>query len=199
MYKPVILLKKKKITKFQIREILKKKDLILSKLATSNHIRSQALIQTNLWADDLLARCSVLLSKPLHASPQGCLSGGLPARLVRSIDLCAHPIRVKRALIDPHGKSDLPYPCWLPLGPPHRRVGGRRRIAKRGRNGKYGMSGADPVGNNGMAGTDGKDGRERTSMAQTDMGARMAVADTRMWARTFRAGIGMWVQTLRQV
>jgi hypothetical protein len=122
---------------------------------------------------------------------QGCLWGGPPTRLIRSIDLCAHPVRVKRALTDGHGKSDLPCPRWLPPGPPCRRASGRRRVAGRGRNGAYRMSGTDPVGNNGKASADGKDGRVRTPMAQTGIWARTEVAGTGMWARTFRAGTRM--------
>jgi hypothetical protein len=87
----------------------------------------------------------------------GCLWGGPPARLIRPIDLHTRPVRVKLALTDGHGKSDLPCPHWLPLGPPRRRASGRICVAGRGRNGMYGMSGADPVGDNGKASADGKD------------------------------------------
>jgi hypothetical protein len=117
----------------------------------------------------------------------------------RPIDLRARPVRVKRALTDGHGKSDLPCPRWLPPGPPRRRISGRRCVAGRGRNGVYGMSGTDLVGDNGKAGTDGKDGRVRTPMAQMGIWARMAAAGTGMWARTFWAGTGMWARTLRRV
>jgi hypothetical protein len=41
-----------------------------------------------------------------------------PVRLVRPIDLHARLVRVKRALTNHHGKSDLPCPRWLPHGPP---------------------------------------------------------------------------------
>jgi hypothetical protein len=94
-----------------------------------------------------------------------------PARSVRPIDLRARSVRVKRALTGGHGKSDLPCPRWLPPGPPRRRGSGRRRVAGRGCNGAYGMSGADPVADNGKAGTDGKDGRARTPIAQTALWA----------------------------
>jgi hypothetical protein len=57
----------------------------------------------------------------------------------------------------------------------------------RGRNGAYGMSGADLVGDNGKAGADGKDGRARTRIAQTVLWARTEAAGTGMWARTFWA------------
>jgi hypothetical protein len=73
------------------------------------------------------------------------------ARPIRPIDLRARLVRVKRALTDRHGKSDLPCPCWLPPGPPPNSASGR------GRNGAYLMSGVDPVGDNGKAGADGKD------------------------------------------
>jgi hypothetical protein len=96
---------------------------------------------------------------------QGCLWGGPPARPVRPIDLRARLVRVKRALTSGHGKSDLPCPRWLPRGPPHRRGSGRRCVAGRGRNGAYGMLGADPVGDNGKVGADRKDGRARTRIA----------------------------------
>jgi hypothetical protein len=118
---------------------------------------------------------------------QGCLWGGPPARSVRSIDLRARLVRVKRALTGGHGKSDLPCPRWLPRGPPRRRGSGHRRVAGRGRNGAYGMSGADPVGDNGKVGADGKDGRARSPIAQTVLWARMEAAGMGMWARTFRA------------
>jgi hypothetical protein len=121
------------------------------------------------------------------------------ARLVCPIDLRARPVRVKRALTGGHGKSDLPCLRWLPPGPQHRRGSRRRRVAGRGRNGAYGMSGADPVGDNRKAGADGKDGWARTPMAQTGLWARTEAAGTGMWARTFRAGIGMWAQMLRRV
>jgi hypothetical protein len=52
------------------------------------------------------------------ADRQGCLWGGPPARPVRPIDLRARLVRVKRALTNHHGKSDLPCPRWLPHGPP---------------------------------------------------------------------------------
>jgi hypothetical protein len=68
----------------------------------------------------------------------------------------ACPVRVKWALTDCHGKSDLPCPRWLPPGPP------RHHAGRRGRNGAYGMSGADPMGDNGKASVDGKDGWART-------------------------------------
>jgi hypothetical protein len=93
--------------------------------------------------------------------------GRPPACPVRPIDLCARPVRVKRALTGGHGKSDLPCLRWLPRGPPRRRGSGRRCVAGRGCNGAYGTSGADPVGDNGKAGPDGKDGRERAPIAQT--------------------------------
>ena len=102
--------------------------------------------------------------------------------------LMGRPIRVKRTLTDPHGKHDLPCPRLLPPGPPHHRVGRRRRLVGRGRKGAHGMSGADPMGDNRTAGADGTDGRARTE-----------VADTGMWARTFRVGTGMWARTLRRV
>jgi hypothetical protein len=82
---------------------------------------------------------------------QGCLWGGLLARPICPIDLRARLVRVKRALTDRHGKSDLPCPRWLPPGPPRHWASGR------GRNGAYLMSSADPVGDNGKAGVDGKD------------------------------------------
>jgi hypothetical protein len=63
----------------------------------------------------------------------------------------------------------------------------RVRDIGRGHNGAYGMSGADPVGDNGKAGADGKDGRARTPIAQTVLWARTEAAGTGMWARTFRA------------
>jgi hypothetical protein len=102
-------------------------------------------------------------------------------------------------LTDGHGKSDLPCPRWLPPGPPRRRASGRRRVAGCGRNGAYGMLGADSVGDNGKASADGKDGRAQTPMAQTGIWARMEVAGTGMWAQTFRAGTGMWARTLRWI
>jgi hypothetical protein len=125
---------------------------------------------------------------------QGCLWGRPAARPVRPIDHRACPVRVKRELTGGHGKSDLPYPRWLPPGPPRRRESERGRVAGRGRNGAYKMSGADPVGDNGKAGADekagadGKDGRARTPMAQTVL-----------WARTEAAGTGMWARTLQRV
>jgi hypothetical protein len=72
-------------------------------------------------------------------------------------------------------------------------------VARRGRNGAYGMSGADR-----------KDGRVRTSMAQMDMWVRTVVASTGMLAQTavvgtgmlawtFRAGTSMWTRTLWRV
>jgi hypothetical protein len=128
-----------------------------------------------------------------------CGAGRPPARPVRPIDLRARLVRVKRALTGGHGKFDLPCPHWLPPGPPRHRGSGRRCVAGRGRNGAYGMSGADPVGDNGKAGADGKDGRARTPMVQTIMWARTEAAGTGMWARTFRAGTGMWARTLRRV
>jgi hypothetical protein len=63
-----------------------------------------------------------------------------------------------------------------------------QNVAGRRRNGAYGMSSTDPVGDNGKASADGKDGQART-----------AVAGTGMWAQTFRAGTGMWARTLRRV
>jgi hypothetical protein len=81
---------------------------------------------------------------------QGCLWGGPPARSVRLIDLRARLVRVKWALTDRHGKSDLPCPRWLPPRPPRHWASGR------GRNGAYLMSGANPVGDNGKASVDGK-------------------------------------------
>jgi hypothetical protein len=130
---------------------------------------------------------------------QGCLWGGPPARLIRPIDLRARPVRVKWALIDSHGKSDLPCPRWLPPGSPRRRASGRRHVAGRGCNGTYAMSGADPVCDNRKASTDWKDGRARMSMAQTGIWTRTEVAGTGMWARMFRASTGMWARTLRWV
>jgi hypothetical protein len=115
-----------------------------------------------------------------------CGAGRPPARPISLIDLCARSIRIKQALTDGHGKFDLPCPRWLPPGPPRRRARGRRRVAGRGCNGAYGMSGADPVGDNGKVSADGKDGRARTPMAQTGM-----------WVRTFRVGTGMWTRMLR--
>ena len=106
----------------------------------------------------------------------------LPVCPVCPVDLIGCPIRVKRTLTDPHGKSDLPCPRWLPPGPPRRRAGGRRRVARRGRNGMYRMSGVDPMGDNGTAGVDRKDGRVWTPVVQTGMGAQTAVADMGMWA-----------------
>ena len=113
---------------------------------------------------------------------------GPPVRPVRPVDLMGRPIRIKWTLTDPHGKSDLPCPCWLPPGPPHRRAGRRRHIVGHGRKGADGMSGVDPVGDNGTAGTDGKDGQAWTK-----------VVDTGMWVRPFWSGTGMWVQTLWRV
>jgi hypothetical protein len=113
---------------------------------------------------------------------------GWAARPIRPIDLRARPVRVKRALTGGHGKSDLPCPHWLPPGPLHRRGSGRGCVAGRGRNGAYGMSGADPVGDNGKASADGKDGRAWKPMAQTIL-----------WVRTEAAGTGMWARTLRRV
>jgi hypothetical protein len=72
-------------------------------------------------------------------------------RAARPIDLRARLVRVKRALTDRHDKSDLPCLRWLPPGPPH------HWASRRGRNGAYLMSGADPVGDNEKAGADGKD------------------------------------------
>jgi hypothetical protein len=63
---------------------------------------------------------------------QGCLWGGPPTRPIRPIDLRARPVRVKRALTDHHGKSDLPCPCWLPPGLPRRRASGRVQDVGRG-------------------------------------------------------------------
>jgi hypothetical protein len=40
------------------------------------------------------------LTLPDETGGQGCLWGGPPARPIRSIDLRAHPIRVKWALTD---------------------------------------------------------------------------------------------------
>jgi hypothetical protein len=79
---------------------------------------------------------------------------GRAARPVRPIDLRARLVRVKRALTDHHGNSDLPCPRWLPHGPP------RHWASERGRNGVYLMSGADPVGDNGKVGVDGKAGAD---------------------------------------
>jgi hypothetical protein len=78
-----------------------------------------------------------------------------PARYAL-IDLRARPVRVKRALTDRHGKSDLPYPRLLPPRPPRCRASGS------GYNGMYGMSGTDPMSDNGKVGADGKDRRART-------------------------------------
>jgi hypothetical protein len=124
-----------------------------------------------------LKRCLAELARVV------CGAGRPPwplARPVRPIDLRARPVRVKRALTGGHGKSDLPYPRWLPPGPP------RHRGSRRGCNGAYGMSGADLVGDNGKAGADGKDGRARTPMAQTVLWARTEAASTGMWARTLQ-------------
>jgi hypothetical protein len=110
-------------------------------------------------------------TSPMNCSTRGCLWGGPPAWAARPVcpmDLRARSIRVKQALTV-HGKSNLPCPRWLPPGPPHHHASGRRREAGRGRNGTYGMSGADPVGDNGKAGKGGKDGRARTPLAQTGM------------------------------
>jgi hypothetical protein len=87
--------------------------------------------------------------------------GGPPARLVR----------VKRALTNCHGKSHLPYPRWLLPGPPHRWASGR------GRNGAYGMSGTNPVGDNGKAGADGKDGQARTCNGREHVGRQLKGAN----------------------
>jgi hypothetical protein len=136
---------------------------------------------------------------PCQPRRQGCLWGGPPAHPIRPIDLRARPVRVKRALTNGHGKSDLPCPRWLPPRPPRRRTSGRRRVAGHGCNGVYRMSGADPMGDNGKASADGKNGWARTPMAQTGIWAWTEVAGTGMWARTFRAGTGMWARTLRWV
>jgi hypothetical protein len=88
--------------------------------------------------------------RPCHHN-QGCLWGGPPARPIRPIDLHARLVRVKRALTDRHGKSDLPCPRWLPPKLPRHWTSGR------GRNGAYLMSGADPVGDNEKAGADEKE------------------------------------------
>jgi hypothetical protein len=88
---------------------------------------------------------------------QGCLWGGPPTCPIHSIDLRDRLVRVKRALTDRHGKSDLPCPCWLPPGMPCRCTSERRRVAQRGRNGAYKISGADPMGDNGKAGADGRE------------------------------------------
>jgi hypothetical protein len=74
-----------------------------------------------------------------------------------------------------------------------------QNVAGRRRNGAYGMSSTDPVGDNGKASADGKDGQARTPMVQTGIWAWTAVAGTGMWAHTFRAGTGMWARTLRRV
>jgi hypothetical protein len=110
-----------------------------------------------------------------------------------SVGRAARPIRVKRALTDGHGKSDLPCPRWLPPIPPRRRASGRRRVAGHGCNGAYRMLGADPMGDN------GKDGRARTPMAQKGIWVLTAVVGTGMWLRTFQASTGMWARTLRWV
>jgi hypothetical protein len=87
-----------------------------------------------------------------------------PARPIRPIDLRARPVRIKRALTDCHGKSDLPCPRWLPPGPPRRQASGR------GRNGAYGMSSANSVGDNRKAGVDRKDGWARTCTGHEHVG-----------------------------
>jgi hypothetical protein len=142
--------------------------------------------------------CSTLVDPDNTGAPLG-LSVGRAAHPIRPIDLCARPIRVKWALTDRHGKSDLPCPRWLPPRPPHRRASRRRRVVGHGRNGAYGMSSADPVGDNGKAGADGIDGRAWTPMAQTGMWTRTEGAGMGIWAQTFRAGTGMWARTLRRV
>jgi hypothetical protein len=91
---------------------------------------------------------------------QGCLWGGPPAR---PIDLRARPVRVKRALTDRHGKSDLPCPRWLPPGPPRCRASGRKH------NGAYEMSSADPVGSNEKAGMDGREHVPGANMSGANM------------------------------
>ena len=132
-----------------------------------------------------LSQASILTPRSLSSFRVVYRAGRLPwwpACLVRPIDLYAHPIKVKQALIDPHGKSDLPYPRWLPPGPLHHCTSRHRHVARCGCNGEYKMSGLDPRGDNGKAGVDRKDKQVRTLMTRTDMEAR-----------TFRAGTGMWV------
>jgi hypothetical protein len=102
---------------------------------------------------------------------QGCLWGGPPARPVHPIDLRARLVRVKRALTGGHGKSDLPCPRWLPRGPPRRRGSGRRRVARHGRNGAYGTSGADAMARTGC--------RALTLWATTGRRARTGRTDGR--------------------
>jgi hypothetical protein len=53
-------------------------------------------------------------------------------RAARPIDLRTRPVRIKRALTNRHGKSDLPCPRWLPPGPPHRQASGREWDVGRG-------------------------------------------------------------------
>jgi hypothetical protein len=89
--------------------------------------------------------CRSLSELAVDATRVLCGAGRLPARPVRPIDLRSRLVRVKRALTGGLGKSDLPCPCWLPLGPPRRCGSGRRRVAGRGRNGAYGTSGADAM------------------------------------------------------
>jgi hypothetical protein len=74
----------------------------------------------------------------------------------------------------------------------------RVRDVGRGRNGAYGMSGADPVGDSGKAGTDGRtDGRGRgcaNGSVGADGSSRYGYVGTDV-----SGSIVMWARTLRRV
>jgi hypothetical protein len=72
--------------------------------------------------------------------PQSGLSVGQAARPIHPIDLRVRSVRVKRALTDGHGKSDLPCPHWLTPRPLRCRASGRKRVARHGRNGADAMA-----------------------------------------------------------
>jgi hypothetical protein len=128
---------------------------------------------------------------------------GRAARPIHPIDLCARPVRVKRALTDGHGKSDLPCPRWLPLGPPRRRASGRRRVARRRRNGAYGMSGRpcrrQQEGERGREGRTGADADGANKYLGADGSGRYGYVGADVSGRYWYVGADATVGIVRQV